>query len=47
MPDKEVIENLVDFLCDEGVYHEFISYMKDKGYNVVEGDCSNYITITE
>lgn len=47
MIDREVIEHLVDFLGDQGLYQEFVGYMQDKGYDVVENDESNYITIEE
>lgn len=47
MIDREVIEHLVDFLCENGLYNVFVDYMQDKGYDVVENEDSTYITITE
>lgn len=47
MIDREVIENLIDFLCEYNLYTQFVGYMQDKGYDVVEDEESNYITITE
>lgn len=47
MIDREVIEHLVDFLCENGLYTSFVKYMQDKGYDVVENEDSNYITITD
>jgi len=47
MTDIEVIENLVDFLCENGMYTSFVNYMTEKGYDVVENEDSNYIIITE
>jgi hypothetical protein len=49
MTDREVIEKLVDFLCDQNLYTVFTGQMEDEGYQVVEDydDNSNYITIEE
>lgn len=47
MIDREVIEQLVDFLVDQGLYTSFVDYMTAKGYDVVGTDESDYITITD
>lgn len=47
MIDREVIEHLVDFLCENGMYTSFVKYMQDKGYDVKESEDSNCIMIIE
>jgi len=45
MNDKEVIEELVDFISSNSLWTDFLSNMEEKGYQVKEDDNSNYIEI--
>jgi hypothetical protein len=47
MTDREVIEKLVAFLFSQGLYTVFTGQIEDEGYQVVEVENSNYITIEE
>ena len=45
MKDREKIEALVEFLCDNGLWAKFVQNMESKGYEVIEDEDSDYFQV--